>query len=413
LDINQEGPSTKKITELVSIPLRVKQIVIVALLLYIGWDLSSQLGPEMPVMKYFFPKLYTWLFWIFVLGLAIDSIIRLKTSKSQLLAGAIFLVAVPLALSTEILPATFPVYAPGQDQHVIEGQRTQPVEYITIGSIRPGKTGNYIDASVLYLKRQFKSFFRAATNNLLKLMVPLKKGLEQMPMWLFTGVVALIAWRVSGYRVALISVVGLLFIAVFDLWIASMISITVVGTATFLSIALSIPAGILMSKSDRFESIMRPVLDLCQTMPSFVYLIPAIFFLGIGMVPAVMATIVYAIPPCIRLTNLGIRLVSPQLIETARAFGTTPWQLLIKVQLPLARPTIMAGVNQCVMMALAMVVLAALVGAGGLGADVYAGVQQLEFGRGLMGGIGIVILAIIIDRITQGFAKDPLADRNK
>ena len=130
------------------------------------------------------------------------------------------------------------------------------------------------------------------------------------------------------------------------------------------------------------------------------------------MGPAVMATIVYAIPPCIRLTNLGIRLVSPQLIETARAFGTTPWQLLVKVELPLARPTIMAGVNQCVMMALAMVVLAALVGAGGLGADVYAGVQQLEFGRGLMGGIGIVILAIIIDRITQGFAKDPTAERN-
>ena len=125
------------------------------------------------------------------------------------------------------------------------------------------------------------------------------------------------------------------------------------------------------------------------------------------MVPAVFATIVYAVPPGIRLTNLGIRLVSPELKETARAFGTTPWQLLVKVELPLARPTIMAGINQTVMMALAMVVIAALVGAGGLGADVYAGVQQLEFGRGLMGGLGIVILAVIIDRISQGFVKDP------
>jgi glycine betaine/proline transport system permease protein len=187
---------------------------------------------------------------------------------------------------------------------------------------------------------------------------------------------------------------------------------TVVGTATFLSMVLSIPIGIAMSKSDRIEAAMRPVLDMAQTMPSFVYLIPAIFFLGIGMVPAVFATIVYAVPPGIRLTNLGIRLVSPELKEAARAFGTTPWQMLVKVELPLARPTIMAGMNQTVMMALAMVVIATLVGAGGLGSDVYAGVQQLEFGRGLMGGIAIVVLAVIIDRISQGFAQDPTAKRD-
>ncbi|MBI2856246.1 MAG: ABC transporter permease subunit [Chloroflexi bacterium] len=262
------------------------------------------------------------------------------------------------------------------------------------------------------MKRHWKSFFRGITNNLLKLMVPLERALLEMPMWLFIGVTALIAWRVSGYKIAAVSVGGLLFIAVFDLWRGAMLTMTVVGTATFLSIALAIPVGIAMAKSDLLEGMVKPVLDMMQTMPAFVYLIPAIFFLGIGKVPAVFATLVYAVPPAIRLTNLGIRLVSPDLIEAARAFGTTPWQLLLKIQLPLARPTIMAGVNQTVMMALAMVVVAALVGAGGLGADVYAGIQQLEFGRGLMGGIGIVVLAVIIDRVSQGFAKDPRGQRS-
>jgi glycine betaine/proline transport system permease protein len=278
--------------------------------------------------------------------------------------------------------------------------------------IRPSTLDNKVDEVVLSLKKRWKSLFRSITGNLLKVMVPLDKALREIPMWLFIGVTALIAWRVSGYKVAAVSVAGLLFIGVFNLWRGAMLTMTVVGTSTFLSIALAIPVGIAMSKSDRLEGIVRPVLDMMQTMPSFVYLIPAIFFLGIGMVPAVMATLVYAVPPAIRLTNLGIRLVSQELIEAARAFGTTPWQLLVKIQLPLARPTIMAGVNQTVMMALAMVVVAALVGAGGLGADVYAGIQQLEFGRGLMGGIGIVVLAVIIDRVSQGLAKDPLAQRS-
>ena len=164
-----------------------------------------------------------------------------------------------------------------------------------------------------------------------------------------------------------------------------------------------------MAKSDRLQGAMRPVLDLMQVMPSFVYLIPAIYFLGLGKVPAVMVTMIYAVPPAMRLTNLGIRLVSTDLIEAAKAFGTTSWKLLIKIQLPLARPTIRAGGNQTVMMALAMVV-ASMVGAQGLGVDVLAGISQLEFGRGLMGGIGI--LAIIIDRTSQGLAKDPRSQRS-
>ena len=152
------------------------------------------------------------------------------------------------------------------------------------------------------------------------------------------------------------------------------------------------------------DAVLRPVLDGMQTMPSFVYLVPAIFFFGLGNVPAVIATIIYAAPPAIRLTNLGIRQVSPETLEAARAFGATPLQLLIKVQIPLALPTIMAGINQTTMMALAMVVVASLVGAGGLGADVLKAIGRLQIGNSLLAGMSIVFLAIIIDRITQGFA---------
>ena len=203
------------------------------------------------------------------------------------------------------------------------------------------------------------------------------------------------------------SVVGLVALSIFGLWDNTMRTMAVVGTATGMSVAIAVPLGILMAKSERFQAAMRPMLDLMQVMPAFVYLIPAIFFLGIGKPPAVMATMIYAVPPAMRLTNLGIRLVSPELVEAAKAFGTTPWQLLVKIQLPLARPTIMAGVNQTVMMALAMVVIAAMVGAPGLGSDVFEGVSRLEFGKGLLGGLGIVILAIIIDRNVPGPGEGP------
>ena len=150
---------------------------------------------------------------------------------------------------------------------------------------------------------------------------------------------------------------------------------------------------------------MRPLLDGMQTLPSFVYLIPALMLLGLGRVPAVMATVIYAIAPMIRLTNLGIRQVDPEVVEAAKSFGSTPIQLLMKVQLPMARPSIMAGVNQTVMMALAMVVIAAMIGAKGLGVEVFNGIARLDIGRGVIGGLGIVVMAVVIDRITQGMAK--------
>ena len=239
----------------------------------------------------------------------------------------------------------------------------------------------------------------------LKPMLRIEDFLLWVPWWLFIGVVALVAWKISGLTVAMISVGGLLFIGVTEVWDEAMSTLAVVGTATFISVAIAIPVGIIMAKNDLVAGVIRPILDLMQTIPSFVYLIPAILFLGLGMVPAMLATMVYATPPAMRLTNLGIRLVPPELKEAARAFGTTPWQMLIKVELPLARPTIMAGVNQTIMMALAMVVIASLVGSRGLGSDILAGIAQLETGRGVMAGLGIVMLAVVIDRISQGLAR--------
>ena len=392
---------------------RLMSVLCTVLVLIVFVDLARQYMSG-PVMDFFFPRLYFWVFvslLVFLMWITINSLEGMR--RRVLMTGVFLAISIIAVVGT---PDRFPFYAPGQDQHIVEGQRTRAVEKIdyTIAGreVRPGAFDNLIDDAVLWLKVKYKAFFRSLVRNLLKAMVPLDRALRDMPMWIFAGLVYLIAWRVNGQKVALGSAAGLFFIAVFDLWRGAMVTMTVVGTATFISIATAVPVGIAMSKSDRIQAAMKPVLDMAQTMPSFVYLIPAIFFLGIGMVPAVFATIIYAVPPCIRLTNLGIRLVSPELKEATKSFGTTPWQMLVKVELPLARPTIMAGVNQTVMMALAMVVVAALVGAGGLGADVYAGVQQLEFGRGLMGGIAIVILAVIIDRISQGFAKDPMAQRS-
>ncbi len=263
-----------------------------------------------------------------------------------------------------------------------------------------------IDDGVEWAVLHWRSFFRTITGYMLEVLVPLENLLLWVPWWLFMAAVGLLAWRVSGRTVALVSMGGLLFLGAIGVWDQAMRTVAVVGSATILAVSIALPVGIAMAKNDKMETIFRPILDMMQTMPSFVYLIPAIYFLGLGKVPAVLATLVYAVPPAIRLTNLGIRLVSPELKEAARAFGTTGWQMLVKIELPLARPTIMAGVNQTIMMALAMVVVASMVGAPGLGADVLAGVVQLEFGRGLMAGLGIVVMAVIIDRIAQGMAKD-------
>lgn len=217
--------------------------------------------------------------------------------------------------------------------------------------------------------------------------------------------ITLIAWRAAGKGLAIFSFLGMLFVGSIGVWEASMQTLAIVLTATLFSIVVGIPVGIWCAKSDRIDRVVRPILDFMQTLPSFVYLIPTILLFGIGGVSAVIATFVFATPPAVRLTNLGIRQVPNEVVEAARAFGSTSRQMLMKVELPMALPTILAGVNQTIMLALSMAVIAAMIGAQGLGSIVMGGISRVNVGIGLVGGLGVVILAIILDRVTEGIGK--------
>jgi glycine betaine/proline transport system permease protein len=210
-----------------------------------------------------------------------------------------------------------------------------------------------------------------------------------------------VAWRVSGFKLAGFTVATLVFIGLLGMWADTMITLAMVFSSVVFCTIVGIPLGILAGRSDRFNALLRPCLDAMQTTPAFVYLVPIVMLFSIGNVAGVLATIVFALPPLIRLTSLGIRQVHPELVEAALAFGATGSQVLLKVQIPLALPTIMAGLNQTIMMALSMVVIAALIGAGGLGAPVVLGLNTLDIGLATTGGLAIVLMAIILDRITQ------------
>jgi len=214
---------------------------------------------------------------------------------------------------------------------------------------------------------------------------------------------SVLVWLVTrrDIRLAGLTLLGLLLIWNLNLWNLAMLTLALVIVSTVLALAISIPIGIAAAGSEPLNAALRPVLDFMQTMPSFVYLIPAVIFFGLGSVPGIIATVVFAMPPALRLTNLGIRQVPRELIEVADAFGSTPRQKLLKVQIPVALPTIMAGVNQCIMLALSMTVIASMIGAGGLGYQVLVGIQRVDIGMGFEAGLAIVILAIILDRITQ------------
>lgn len=215
-----------------------------------------------------------------------------------------------------------------------------------------------------------------------------------------------IAWLGSrSLKIVVGSLVGLFVIGLFDMWDDTMKTISMIFVCTVLAIVVGIPIGILMSRSDRVQAVINPVLDVMQTMPSFVYLIPVVMLLGIGKVPGLIAVVIYAIPPMIRLTNLGIRLVDRDVLEAADSFGSSSWQRLKDVQMPLALPTIMAGINQTIMMALAMVVIASMIGVQGLGQPVLKAISNQYFTLGLFNGLAIVIIAIIFDRISQAFGK--------
>lgn len=231
----------------------------------------------------------------------------------------------------------------------------------------------------------------------------LQVALTAVPVWLMASItIAVAAWRV-GVRFALFCVFAVVLVIGMNMWSQTMATFALILAATLISLLIGLPAGILAAKSRLAEAIIRPILDLMQTLPSFVYLIPAAMFFGLGKVPGTIATIVFSMPPAVRLTDLGIRSVNRELTEAGQAFGCTRSQLLLKVQLPAAMPSIMAGVNQTIMLSLSMVVIASMIGAGGLGNEVLAGIQRLDIGRGFEGGFAVVVLAIVLDRISQSF----------
>ena len=214
-----------------------------------------------------------------------------------------------------------------------------------------------------------------------------------------------LAYKTNGLKFALFTLVSLVFIDLVDLWSESMTTLAMIFTAVIFCILIGVPLGILASRSNTFEIVLRPILDVMQTIPSFVYLIPVVMLFGVGLTPGVVATIIFALPPIIRLTNLGIRQVGKGFKEAGSSLGLTKFLILLKIEIPLSLKTIMAGVNQTLMLALSMVVIAALIGAGGLGLTVYVALGRLDIGAAVIGGTGIVILAIILDRITQKIVK--------
>lgn len=231
--------------------------------------------------------------------------------------------------------------------------------------------------------------------------------LVAIPPVVFILVIALIAFFATRrkFGLAIFSIIGLLFIYNQGLWEELMNTITLVIFSSILAIIIGIPLGILMSKSTIAENTIKPILDFMQTMPGFVYLIPAVAFFGIGVVPGVFASVIFALPPTVRFTNLGIQQVPNELVEAADSYGSTGWQKLVKVEMPLAKSTIMAGINQTVLLSLSMVVIASMIGAPGLGREVLSALQRAQVGNGFVAGLSLVIFAIIVDRLTQSLNK--------
>ncbi len=263
--------------------------------------------------------------------------------------------------------------------------------------------GTWMEWVVDFLLDNFEGVFDTISDGIGFLANTIEAGLTGVPPWVLGLVLVVLAlWRVS-WKFALFTAVALTLVLTLDLWEQTAETLALVLSATLVSLMVGIPLGIWMARNDTVQAIVRPVLDFMQTMPAFVYLIPAAMFFGLGTVPGTIATFVFAMPPAVRLTNLGIRQVPREMVEAGLAFGCTRWQLLRKVQLPNALPSIMAGVNQTIMLALSMVVIASMIGAGGLGDEVLRGIQRMNLGLGFEGGLGVVILAIILDRITQSF----------
>ena len=290
----------------------------------------------------------------------------------------------PTTVSTETKPA-------GNTTIVVE----QTVRDVTSAGI---------DNGVRWLNDRLRFFFNGIKSGVTYALVYISNFLQWVAWPAIVLGLVLLAYALGRGSVALFTAVALLFIGFMDMWADAIDTIALMVVAVAVCMAIGLPLGVLGARSRIADNIMRPILDGMQTMPSFVYLLPGILFFGLGPAAGIFATLIYAVPPVIRLTNLGIRQVSAETVEAARSFGAAPRQVLIKVQIPMALPTIMAGINQTTMMALAMVTIASLVASGGLGDPVLRALQKQEYGTGAIAGLAIVFLAIVIDRLTQAAA---------
>ena len=264
--------------------------------------------------------------------------------------------------------------------------------------------GDWIQALLDVLVHDWRAAFQAIRVPIGTLLDSIASLLNATPPEVFLIALFLICWQISTIRLAVFSVVAMAFLGFIGVWSESMTTIALVLTSVIICVVIGIPLGILAARNNSFEAVLRPFLDVMQTLPGFVYMVPVVMLVGIGNVPGVLVTIVFALPPVIRLTNLGLREVPGELIEAARAFGSSESRMLLTIQLPLAGPTIMAGVNQTLMMTLSMVVYASMIAVEGLGQVVLRGIGRLDMGLAAVGGIGIVILAVILDRVTQAMA---------
>ena len=265
--------------------------------------------------------------------------------------------------------------------------------------------GEWIEGNIKEWLFEQRPLFKKISAPIDTVLNSLDSLLNFIPFPIILFIFVFFAFKTNGLKFAIFSFISLLFIDLVDLWSESMTTLAMIFTAVLFCMLIGIPLGIIASRSNTFEIILRPVLDIIQTIPSFVYLIPVVMLFGVGLTPGVVATIIFALPPIIRLTNLGIRQVGKGFKEAGSSLGLTKFLILIKIEIPLSLKTIMAGVNQTLMLALSMVVIAALIGAGGLGLTVYIALGRLDVGSAVIGGTGIVILAIILDRITQKIIK--------
>ncbi|QXZ10402.1 glycine betaine/L-proline ABC transporter permease ProW [Comamonas sp. Y33R10-2] len=299
--------------------------------------------------------------------------------------------------SADWLSAASPTDAPAHD-----GGLGQLWQQITTEGL---PVQDSINNGLAWVVEHFRPFFQAIRTPIDATLNGVTDVLQTIPMPVLVLLIALLAWQFAGRKLAIGSALALLGVAVLGIWSEAMVTLALVLTSLFFCIVIGLPTGIFLASSDRAQRWTRPLLDAMQTTPAFVYLVPVVMLFGIGNVPGVIVTIVFALPPLIRLTNLGIRQVRPDLIEASRAYGASPMQLLWKVQLPLSMPSIMAGINQALMLSLSMVVIASMIAVGGLGQMVLRGIGRLDMGLATVGGLGIVLLAIVLDRLTQAMGE--------